>query len=144
MNPDPTPAIDVRSLSYAHGKGDAVHDLNFTVRTGRCYGLFGRNGAGKTTTMRCLLHLLRPKSGSVRVFGMDPGRQGVEVKRRIAFVPDAIAFYPWMTVGETLDYLESFRTHWNHASRPTCSNAFGSTPRRKPAACRKASARSSR
>jgi ABC-2 type transport system ATP-binding protein len=37
----------------------------------------------------------------------------VEVKRRISFVPDAVAFYPWMTVRETLDYLASFRSRWN-------------------------------
>ena len=108
-----TPAIDVRSLSYAYGKAEAVHDLTLSVRPGRCYGLFGRNGAGKTTTMRCLLNLLRPRSGSVRVFGMDPAKDEVAVKRRIAFVPDAVAFYPWMTVRETLDYLASFRTRWN-------------------------------
>lgn len=108
-----TPAIDVRSLSYAYGKAEAVHDLSLTVRAGRCYGLFGRNGAGKTTTMRCLLNLLRPRSGSVRVFGLDPAKAEVEVKRRIAFVPDTVAFYPWMTVRETLDYLASFRSHWN-------------------------------
>ncbi|MBE3076004.1 MAG: ABC transporter ATP-binding protein [Actinobacteria bacterium] len=103
----------MRSLSYAYGKTDAVRDLSLTVRAGRCYGLFGRNGAGKTTTMRCLLNLLRPQSGSVRVFGLDPAKAEVEVKRRIAFVPDTVAFYPWMTVRETLDYLASFRSHWN-------------------------------
>jgi ABC-2 type transport system ATP-binding protein len=108
-----TPVIEVRSLAYAYGKAEAVHDLSLTVRAGRCYGLFGRNGAGKTTTMRCLLNLLRPRSGSVRVFGLDPATEEVAVKRRIAFVPDAVAFYPWMTVRETLDYLASFRSRWN-------------------------------
>ncbi len=110
---DITPAIDIRSLSYAYSKADAVHDLTLSVRPGRCYGLFGRNGAGKTTTMRCLLNLLRPKGGSVRVFGLDPAKDEVAVKRRIAFVPDAVAFYPWMTVRETLDYVASFRSRWN-------------------------------
>ena len=107
------PAIDVRSLSYAYGSADAVHDLTLSVRPGRCYGLFGRNGAGKTTTMRCLLNLLRPRGGTVRVFGLDAANDEVAVKKRIAFVPDAVAFYPWMTVRETLDYLASFRSRWN-------------------------------
>src|SRR5205823_1718057 len=79
----------------------------------RCYGLFGRNGAGKTTTMKCLLNLLRAREGTVRVFGLDPAKKEVEVKRRLAYVPDYVAFYPWMTVQETLDYLASFRSHWN-------------------------------
>ena len=46
---------------------------------GRCYGFFGRNGAGKTTTIKCLLNLLRPTSGSARVFGLDPARDEVGV-----------------------------------------------------------------
>ena len=107
------PVIDIKNLAYAYSKQDAVHDLSLVVPRGRCYGLFGRNGAGKTTTMKCLLNLLRPKKGSIRVFGLDPNKNEVEVKRRLAYVPDFIAFYPWMTVRETLDYLASFRPHWN-------------------------------
>ena len=110
---DPTPAIHIDNLSYAYGRAEAVHDLSLTVRPGRCYGLFGRNGAGKTTTMKCLLNLLRPKNGQIRVFGADPSKKEVEVKRRLAFVPDQVAFYPWMSVRETLDYFASFREHWN-------------------------------
>jgi ABC-2 type transport system ATP-binding protein len=49
----------------------------------------------------------------VRVFGLDPAKQEVEVKRRLAYVPDQVAFYPWMSIRETLDYLASFRTNWN-------------------------------
>src|SRR5436309_15814967 len=109
----PTPAIQIENLSYAYGRAEAVDDFSLTVRPGRCYGLFGRNGAGKTTTMKCLLNLLRPRGGSVRVFGLDPNQQEVQVKRRLAYVPDYVAFYPWMTVCETLDYLASFREHWN-------------------------------
>ena len=112
----PTPAIEINHLTYAYGKADAVHDLSLTVPRGKCYGLFGRNGAGKTTTMKCLLNLLRPRGGSVRVFGLDPNKQEVEVKRKLAYVPDAVAFYPWMTVRETLDYLASFREHWNRGT----------------------------
>ena len=108
-----TPAIEISNLAYAYGKADAVHDLSLTVPRGKCYGLFGRNGAGKTTTMKCLLNLLRPRGGKVRVFGLDPEKSEVEVKRKLAYVPDAVAFYPWMTVRETLDYLSSFRAHWN-------------------------------
>ena len=110
---DPSLALEINNLAYAYGKGDAVHDLTIEVPRGRCYGLFGRNGAGKTTTMKCLLNLLRPRGGSVRVFGLDPNQHEVEVKRKLAYVPDSVAFYPWMTVRETLDYLASFRAHWN-------------------------------
>src|SRR5882724_11873961 len=110
---DSTPVIEIKDLVYTYGRAEAVHDFNLTVQPGRCYGLFGRNGAGKTTTMKCLLNLLRPGKGEVRVFGLNPAKAEVEVKRRLAYVPDNVAFYPWMSVRETLDYLASFRTHWN-------------------------------
>jgi ABC-2 type transport system ATP-binding protein len=90
-----------------------VQGLNLTVRPGCCYGFFGRNGAGKTTTIKCLLNLLRPTDGTVRVFGLDPQKEEVTVKSRLAYVPDAVAFYPWMTVRDTLEYLASFRKYWN-------------------------------
>jgi ABC-2 type transport system ATP-binding protein len=108
-----TPAIEIENLTYAYGHAEAVRNLNLRVQPGRCYGLFGRNGAGKTTTMKCLLNLLRPQHGRVRVFGLDPAKQEVPVKRRLAYVPDQVAFYPWMTIRETLHYLASFRDHWN-------------------------------
>ena len=110
---EPSLAIEIKDLAYSYSRSEAVHGLNLNVMPGRCYGLFGRNGAGKTTTMKCLLNLLRPSGGKVRLFGMDPARAEVEVKARLAYVPDAVAFYPWMSVRETLDYLASFRSHWN-------------------------------
>src|ERR1043165_4243876 len=108
-----TPVIEIKNLVRRYGKTDAVHGLDLTVRAGRCYGFFGRNGAGKTTTIKCLLNLLRPTNGSVRVFGLDPQKDEVAVKSRLAYVPDAVAFYPWMTVRDTLEYFASFRAHWN-------------------------------
>ena len=121
---DSTPAIQIDDLTYAYGRAEAVRHLNLTVRPGRCYGLFGRNGAGKTTTMKCLLNLLRPQSGQVRVFGLDPAKSEVEVKRRLAYVPDQVAFYPWMTIRETLDYLASFRDHWNRKAEQELLGRF--------------------
>jgi ABC-2 type transport system ATP-binding protein len=109
----PTPVIEIENLAYAYGRAEAVHDLSLKVEPGRCYGLFGRNGAGKTTTMKCLLNLLRPQNGKVRVFGLDPAKEEVAVKRRLSYVPDQVSFYPWMSIRETLDYLTSFRAHWN-------------------------------
>jgi len=120
-----TPAIEITGLSRSYGKIDAVHGLNLTVRAGSCYGFFGRNGAGKTTTIKCLLNLLRPQSGAVRVFGLDPQAEEVEVKSRLAYVPDAVAFYPWMTVRDTLDYFASFRSHWNRDIENDLLKRFG-------------------
>src|SRR5215207_5537000 len=102
MSEDPV-AIEAHQLVRRFGRADAVDGLSLRVERGRCYGFFGRNGAGKTTTIKCLLNLLRPTSGHVSVFGLDPARDEVAVKSRIAYVPDHVAFYPWMTVRQTLD-----------------------------------------
>src|SRR5258708_36722018 len=91
------PVIELKQLTRRYGKLEAVNGLNLSVQPGRCYGFFGRNGAGKTTTIKCLLNLLRPDSGTVRVFGMDPQTDEVAVKSKLCYVPDTVAFYPWMT-----------------------------------------------
>jgi len=124
----PTPAIQIENLAYAYGRAEAVHDVSLNVQPGRCYGLFGRNGAGKTTTMKCLLNLLRPQRGQVRVFGLDPAKAEVAVKGRLAYVPDQVAFYPWMSVRETLDYLASFRERWNRTTEQELLDRFGLDP----------------
>jgi ABC-2 type transport system ATP-binding protein len=105
--------IELENLTRRYGKTDAVNGLSLNVRAGKCYGFFGRNGAGKTTTIKCLLNLLRPSGGAVKVFGLDPQREEVAVKSRLAYVPDVVAFYPWMSVRDTLEYFASFRPHWN-------------------------------
>lgn len=126
-----TPAIQIENLAFSYGNAEAVHDLSLQVLPGRCYGLFGRNGAGKTTTMKCLLNLLRPQRGQLRVFGLDPAHAEVDVKRRLAYVPDQLAFYPWMSVRETLDYLASFREHWNRKKEQELLDRFQLDPRKR-------------
>src|SRR6476659_4888989 len=125
------PVIEVRNLVRRYGRTDAVDGLSLSVPAGRCYGFFGRNGAGKTTTIKCLLNLLRPMSGTVRVLGLDPQRDEVAVKSRLAYVPDAVAFYPWMTVRDTLEYFASFRPKWNRDIEADLLKRFGLNPAQK-------------
>jgi ABC-2 type transport system ATP-binding protein len=124
-------AIAISGLVRKYGRTDAVDGLSLRVEPGRCYGFFGRNGAGKTTTIKCLLNLLRPTAGSVRVFGVDPAAHEVAVKSRLAYVPDAVAFYPWMTVRSALDYFASFRARWNDALEQSLLAEFRLDPRQK-------------
>ena len=123
--------IEIKTLTRRYGKLDAVNGLSLNVRAGKCYGFFGRNGAGKTTTIKCLLNLLRPDSGSARVFGLDPQRNEVAVKSRLAYVPDVVAFYPWMTVRDTLEYLASFRKNWNRDIETDLLKRFQLDPKQK-------------
>jgi ABC-2 type transport system ATP-binding protein len=133
MNPTSTdvPVIEINRLVRRYGRADAVDGLNLRVPAGRCYGFFGRNGAGKTTTIKCLLNLLRPTSGETKVFGLDPARHEVSVKSRLAYVPDNVAFYPWMTVRQTLDYFASFRAQWNREMERALLDQFRLDARQK-------------
>src|SRR5437870_2430367 len=132
-----TPAVDIHNLVRRYGRTDAVDGLNLRVAAGRCYGFFGRNGAGKTTTIKCLLNLLRPMAGTVRVFGLDPQKKEVAVKSRLGYVPDAVAFYPWMTVRDTLEYFASFRAKWNREIEADLLKRFGLDPSQKASALSK-------
>jgi ABC-2 type transport system ATP-binding protein len=123
MSAEP-PVIEITDLVRRYGRTEAVNGLTLRVPAGRCYGFFGRNGAGKTTTIKCLLNLLQPTSGRVQVFGLDPRQDEVAVKRRLAYVPDAVAFYPWMTVRETLEYCAAFRTQWNRETERSLLRQF--------------------
>jgi ABC-2 type transport system ATP-binding protein len=78
----------------------AVDGLSLGVPEGSVFGLLGENGAGKTTTIQALLGLIRPEAGRLEVLGLDPSRQGFDVRRRVGYVPEAPVLYDWMTVAE--------------------------------------------
>ena len=67
----------------------------------------------------------------MRVFGLDPQCHEVEVKSRLCYVPDVVAFYPWMTVSQTLEFLASFRPHWNRDIEADLLKRFQLDPAQK-------------
>jgi ABC-2 type transport system ATP-binding protein len=86
-----------------------VTELDFEVRGGEVFGFLGPNGAGKTTTIRLLLDLIRPTSGRIEVFGLDPRRDGLAVRRRLGYVPGDLRLYDRLTGLELLRYFASLR-----------------------------------
>ncbi len=100
-----TAAITLDRLSKRYGRLLAVSDLSFEVREGEVFGFLGLNGAGKTTTIRLLLDLLRPTTGRARVFGFDCQRQGIEVRRRLGYLPGELGIPPDVTGTQLLDLL---------------------------------------
>jgi ABC-2 type transport system ATP-binding protein len=81
------PALRINGLVKDYGRVHAVRGIDLEVRHAEVFGFLGPNGAGKTTTIRCILDLLRPTAGRIEVFGLDPRRDGVAVRRRIAYIP---------------------------------------------------------
>jgi len=85
-------AIEIQSLTKDYGGGaKAVDDISFSVEEGEVFGLLGPNGAGKTTTIKMITTLAKPTSGSIKVLGMDAVRSPREVRKRLAYVPQAIS-----------------------------------------------------
>ena len=82
-----TLALETHALTKRYGRRLALDTIDLAVEPGTVFGVIGPNGAGKTTTMRLLLDIIRPTSGSARVLGHDPRQGGVELRRRIGFLP---------------------------------------------------------
>jgi len=80
-------AIEIESLTKWYGRTRGVEDVTFAIEQGEIFGYLGPNGSGKTTTIRCLMGLLRPGGGQVRVLGerVAPGR-GTQ-HARIGYLP---------------------------------------------------------
>jgi ABC-2 type transport system ATP-binding protein len=98
------PALSVRHLSKQFGDRAAFDDVSFEVEQGEVFGLLGPNGAGKTTTVRTLGTLVAPTSGSATVSGLElMPENGVEIRRRIAVMPEAPGLYLRLSVAENLE-----------------------------------------
>lgn len=100
----PTPAIEVRTLSHAFGPREVLHQVTFEVQGGEIFGLLGPNGAGKTTTIRLLNGLYTPKSGEITVLGLDPAREGGQVRRISGVLTETPALYERMNARENLEF----------------------------------------
>ena len=96
--------IVVRNLKKSFGEVKAVNGVSFEARDGEITGLLGPNGAGKTTTLRMLYSLLPPDEGEIRIDGMDPAKDAMEIKRTLGVIPDSRGLYSRLTARENIAY----------------------------------------
>lgn len=101
--------LEVKNLNKKFGEVHAVKNLNFQINKGEIFGFLGPNGAGKTTTMRMITCYMPPTSGSVRVDGLDPVANGLEVRKKIGYLPENNPLYNEMTVREYLSFVGEIR-----------------------------------
>jgi ABC-2 type transport system ATP-binding protein len=94
-------ALELNGVCKSFGQVRAVDNLTATVPAGSIYGFLGPNGAGKTTTLRMIMNIIRPDTGSIRVFGNGSIEQ---VKSRIGYMPEERGLYRKMTVSKTLAF----------------------------------------
>ena len=102
-------AISIQGLHKWYGKVHALRGIDLEVQRGEIFGFLGPNGAGKTTTIRCLLGLIRPNRGTIRVLGIDPQADPVAVRRRTGYLPGELQLDPNMTVEGILRYFSALR-----------------------------------
>ena len=98
-------AVETHGLTRDFGNFRAVDGIDLAVPAGSFYGFLGPNGAGKSTTIKCLTGLLRPRSGTMRILGIDPLADPVAVKRRVGVVPEDLALFDRLTAQETLTFV---------------------------------------
>jgi ABC-2 type transport system ATP-binding protein len=103
------PFIATERLTKRYGHFTALSDVTLGVRSGEVLGLLGPNGAGKTTFIRLLLGMLYPSSGSATVVGLDPWRQGRELRRLVSFLPGEIRLFGNLTGLKMLRYMSGLR-----------------------------------
>ncbi len=108
MNP-----VVLDRLTLCYRKTLALDGVSFELPKGTVTALLGHNGAGKSTLMQALLGLLKPTSGTVRVLGADPIREGTRVRTRVGYVPDTCDAPEWVTSGELFRFLAPQYDRWD-------------------------------
>ena len=102
------PAITVDNVSKSYGAVRAVDGVSFEVDPGEIFGMVGPNGAGKTTTIECLEGLRRADHGRLSVLGLDPQRQGYELRERIGVQLQESSLPDRLKVGEAMSLFAAF------------------------------------
>ena len=94
------PIIKLDKLTKRFGVETALDEVSLQVQPGIVFALLGENGAGKTTAIRIMLGLAEPNSGRAEVLGMPSDSRGIDIRRRVGYVPERPTLYDWMTIQE--------------------------------------------
>ncbi|MFJ6209117.1 ABC transporter ATP-binding protein [Lysinibacillus sp. NPDC092081] len=97
--------VQTENLSKSFGKEQAVSNINLKIRKGEIYGFLGPNGAGKTTTIRMLLGLMKPSSGTIKIFQKDLMKERINILSKVGSLVENPSYYPHLTAYENLEAL---------------------------------------
>lgn len=95
-----TAVIQLDRITKRFGSQVALDRVSFDVPAGSVFALLGENGAGKSTAIKIMLGLEEPDTGRASVLGLESGRNGLEIRRRVGYVAERPTLYEWMTVDE--------------------------------------------
>lgn len=128
---EPAPVLQARALVKVFGQHHALRGLDLAVPKGMIYGLLGPNGAGKSTTLRCVLGLIRPTSGEVRLFGEPLQSKRLELLRRVGCLVEGPTFYPYLSGLDNLRWLGRLAGGASEERVQTCLEWVGLAQRGK-------------
>ena len=117
--------IDVENLTKFHGAHRSLDGVSFRVGEGEILGFLGPNGAGKSTTMRCLMGLVRPTAGTLRVNNLDVQKDYERLRGMIGYLPEQAPLYGDMTVSSYLEFLGGMRNLDSRAARREMERTTG-------------------
>jgi len=98
------PVIVIDNFYKSYGAVQAVKGISISVERGEIFGFLGPNGAGKTTTIRCMLDVIRPTSGTIRVLGLDVQQDTLELHQHIGYLPGDVRLPGQMTGKQVINY----------------------------------------
>ncbi|MFC1913809.1 ABC transporter ATP-binding protein [Chloroflexota bacterium] len=98
-------AVEIKDLTKRYDGVTVVDHLNLRIKENEVFGLLGPNGAGKTTTILMLLGLTEPAEGTAQVYGFNPTREPLKVKRLAGYLPEQVGFYGNLTARENLRFI---------------------------------------
>ena len=121
--------ISIAGLTRQFDSKVALKAVSLENHRGGVFGLIGGNGAGKTTLIRHVLGMLKAQSGTVRVFGLDPIANPVEVLGRIGYLSEDRDLPNWMRIRELIRYTQAFYPTWDSAYANELLQAFDLDPK---------------
>ena len=104
--------IEARGLTVRYGRKTAVDGVAFAVPKGRVVGLLGHNGAGKTSLMKALVGLV-PCSGELRVLGLAPQRERVELLESLCYIQDTAILPRWARVDQLITLMDGLHPRFS-------------------------------
>jgi ABC-2 type transport system ATP-binding protein len=110
---DESPVIEMHGVKKSFGRKQVLTGVDMVVPPGQTFAFLGRNGQGKTTTIRMMLGLLKPDEGTIRVLGVDPRADPMEIRRRIGYVAEDQVMFGWMRVEQMRSFIAPFYPTWD-------------------------------
>jgi ABC-2 type transport system ATP-binding protein len=120
---NPAPVVSIVDGSAELGHQVILQDLDFQIGVGEIVAIVGANGSGKSTLLRLIAGLVRPRSGSVQLFGTAPN--DLAALRRVGAAIDTPALYPWMSGRAVLRTLLNLAGEGDHGRAQAALERFG-------------------